>query len=233
MGLSQFDNLLLEHLPQPYRDSLFSRLEEVLLPAGTVLYEAEEIPRYAWFITSGLASKMISTSDGRTAEIGVWGREGVVPCIYLLGGKALAPWRCIVQMEMKALRMPFPELQKEFQQSEPLRHLILRCVQRRSMILSQLAACNRLHDAEARLARWLLTAHDLTGTNSILLSQGFLADVLGARRTTVTLAAGALRQRKLISYRRGRIQILDREKLKAAACECYTTVRGLFQNFYS
>jgi CRP-like cAMP-binding protein len=133
---------------------------------------------------------------------------------------------------MKALRMPFPELQKEFQRSEPLRHLILRCVQRRSMIVSQLAACNRLHDAEERLARWLLTAHDLTGTSSILLSQGFLADVLGARRTTVTLAAGALRERKLISYRRGRIQILDHEKLKAAACECYGTVRGLFQNFY-
>jgi CRP-like cAMP-binding protein len=100
------------------------------------------------------------------------------------------------------------------------------------MILSQLTACNRLHDAEQRLARWLLTAHDLTGTNSISLNQGLLADILGARRTTVTLAAGALRRRKLISYKRGHIQILDVPRLKAAACECYETVRSLFQNYY-
>lgn len=116
--------------------------------------------------------------------------------------------------------------------SEPLRQLVMKCAQRRSMILSQLAACNRLHGAEQRLARWLLTAHDLAGTNSILLSQGFLADILGSRRTTVTLAAGALRRRKLISYRRGHIQILDHRRLRSVACECYATVHCLFQDFY-
>jgi CRP-like cAMP-binding protein len=232
MGQQRNDNLLLETLPESYRKSIWPRLEEVEIPAGTVLYEAEEIPRYAWFITSGLASKMVSMSDGRSAEIGVWGREGVVPCFHLLGGMPYGPSRCVVQMEARAFRIPFPELQKELQRSEPLRQLVLRCVQRRDMILSQIAACNRLHDAEQRLARWLLTAHDLTGTSSILLSQGFLADILGSRRTTVTLAAGALRRRKLISYRRGQIQILDHVRLKTAACECYETVRGLFQNFY-
>ncbi len=226
------ENLFLETLPQPYQNSFRSRLEEVSLAPGSVLYEAEQIPRYAFFITSGVASKMVSMSDGRSAEISMAGSEGVVPCHHLLGGLATGPARCVVQMEMKALRMPFPELQKEVQRSEPLRHLVMKCAQRRSMILSQLTACSRLHDAEQRLARWLLTAHDLTGTNSILLSQGFLADILGARRTTVTLAAGALRRRRLISYHRGQIQILDYERLKAAACECYATVRSLFQNFY-
>jgi CRP-like cAMP-binding protein len=101
------------------------------------------------------------------------------------------------------------------------------------MILSQVAACNRLHGAEERLARWLLTAQDLTGNNNVLLSQGFLADILGARRTTVTLAAGALRRRKLISYRRGQIQILDHRKLEDAACECYETVSQLLEDFYA
>lgn len=226
------DNLLIENLPEPDQFSICSRLEEVVLPAGTVLYEAEETPRYAWFITAGLASKMVSMSDGRSAEVGLWGREGVVPCHHLLGGAGRGPVRCVVQVETKALRMPFPEMRKAMQLSEPLRQLIMKCAQRRSMILAQLAACNRLHDAEQRLARWLLTARDLTGSNSILLSQGFLADILGARRTTVTLAAGALRRRKLISYRRGQIQILDHHKLRAAACECYATVRSLFQNFY-
>lgn len=226
-------NLLLESLPQPYRASFVSRLEEVVLPAGTVLYEAEGVPRYAWFITSGLASKMVSMSDGRSAEIALWGSEVVVPCFHLLGGSTQGPSRCVVQMETRAVRMPFPEMQKEMQRSDVLRQLVLRCVQRCSMILAQNAACNRLHDAEQRLARWLVTAHDLTGTNHILLSQVFLADILGARRTTVTLAAGTLRQRKLISYRRGQIQILDHERLKQVACECYGTVSRLFEDFYS
>lgn len=232
MGQKQIDNLLLDALPQPYRSSICSRLEEVVLPAGTVLYEAEQVPRYAWFITAGVVSKMVSMSDGRSAEIGLWGHEGVVPCYHLLGGEAKGPARCVAQMEMRAYRISFHELQREFQRSEPFRQLVLRCAQRRSLILSQIAACNRLHDAEQRLARWLLTAYDLTGASSISLSQGFLADILGARRTTVTLAAGALRRRRLIAYRRGQIQILDHARLKAAACECYATVRGLFQDFY-
>jgi CRP-like cAMP-binding protein len=233
MGQNQtIDNLFLDSLPQPYRSSFCSRLEEVSLPAGTVLYEAEEVPRYAFFILSGLASKMVSMADGRSSEIGLTSSEGVVPCYHLLGGQPLGPARCVVQTRVEAYRISFPELRTEVQRSEPLRQLVMKCAQRRSMILSQLTACNRLHDAEERLARWLLTAHDLSGRGSLHLNQGLLADILGARRTTVTLAAGALRRRKLISYSRGEIQILDQAKLKAAACECYATVRNLFQNFY-
>jgi CRP-like cAMP-binding protein len=175
---------------------------------------------------------MVSMADGRSSEIGLTSSEGVVPCYHLLGGEPLGPARCVVQTQVAAWRISFPELRTEVQRSEPLRQLVMKCAQRRNMILCQLTACNRLHDAEERLARWLLTAHDLTGTSNIHLNQGLLADILGARRTTVTLAAGALRRRKLISYRRGQIQILDRDKLRAAACECYATVRSLFQNFY-
>lgn len=230
MGPQQLDNLLLRELPQPYQNSFCSRLEEVHLPVGAVLCEAESHPRYAWFITSGLASRMISTSDGRSTEIEVCGRGGVVPCFHLLGGTAPDPSRCVVQMKARALRMPFPELQREMQQSEALRQLILHCAQRHSFILSQFAACNRLHGAEQRLARWLLTARDLTGTCDIPVSQGFLADILGSRRTTITLAAGTLRRHNVVSCRRGQIRILDGEKLKSVACECYETIRGLLQD---
>jgi CRP-like cAMP-binding protein len=233
MVQQRIENLLLEKLPQPYRETILARLEEVTIPAGTVLYEAEEAPRHAWFLISGLVSKMVSMSDGRTAEVGLCGNEGVVPSWHLLGGMTQGPTRCVVQVDVKALRMPFPELKKEMERMPALRHLIERCVHRRSMILSQIAACNRLHGAEERLARWLLTAHDLTGHNSVMLSQGFLADILGSRRTTVTLAAGALRRRKLISYRRGQIQILDHRRLEDAACECYETVSQLFEDFYA
>ncbi|HUB20251.1 MAG TPA: Crp/Fnr family transcriptional regulator [Acidobacteriaceae bacterium] len=226
------ENLLLESLPQPYRTAFCSRLEEVSLPPGTVLYEAEQVPRSAFFITSGLASRMLSMSDGRTAEIGLTGNEGVVPCYHLLGGEPISPARCIVQTRVRAWRISFPELLREVEHNETLRRLVMKCAQRRNMILSQLTACNRLHDAEERLARWLLTAHDLTGTDNLLLNQGLLADILGARRTTVTLAAGSLRRGKLISYRRGHIRIVDRSRLKNAACECYGTVRNLFRNYY-
>lgn len=233
MVQQRIENLLLEKLPQPIQNSILSRLEEVRIPAGTVLYEAEQVPRYAWFITSGLVSKMVSMSDGRSAEVGLCGNEGVVPSWHLLDGSTQGPTRCVVQVDVQALRMPFPELKREMERTPVLRQLVQRCAHRRSMILSQIAACNRLHGAEERLARWLLTAHDLTGHNSVLLSQGFLADILGARRTTVTLAAGALRRRKLISYRRGQIQILDHRRLESAACECYVTVSQLFEDFYA
>lgn len=205
-------------------------MEEVRVPAGTVIYEADEVPRYAWFITSGLASTMVTMCDGRSVETGLWGAESILPCLHLLGGNPRAPFRCVVQVESKALRLPLSEMQKEMQRSEPLRQMVLRCAQRHSMVVSQNAACNRLHDAEQRLARWLLTARDLTGASSIFLSQGSLADILGARRTTVTLAAGALRRNRLISYRRSQIQILDAEGLREAACECYQVVGCLMQN---
>ena len=226
------DNLLLESLPQPHRAAICARLEEVVLPPGTVLYEAEQTPRHAWFVTSGLVSTMVAMSDGRTAEISLSGSEGVIPAYHVLDGNAGTPTRCIVQTATSAYRIPLGELRREVQRSEALRALVQRCFERRTMILTQIAACNRLHDAEQRLARWLLTAQDLTGNSSIGLSQGFLADILGSRRTTVTIAAGTLRRRAFIDYRRSHIRILDRDGLKSAACECYQTVRGLFQNFY-
>ena len=226
------DNLLLESLPQPHRAAICARLEEVVLPPGTVLYEAEQTPRHAWFVTSGLVSTMVAMSDGRTAEINLSGSEGVIPAYHVLDGNAGTPTRCVVQTATSAFRIPLGELRREVQRSEPLRALVQRCFERRTMILTQIAACNRLHDAEQRLARWLLTAQDLTGNSSIGLSQGFLADILGSRRTTVTIAAGTLRRRAFIDYRRSHIRILDRDGLKSAACECYQTVRSLFQNFY-
>lgn len=163
MGQNQYDNLLLEKLPQPDRLAITSRLEEVVIPAGTVLYDAEQVPRHAWFITAGVVSKMIAMSDGRSAEVAVSGREGVIPSFQLVGNAQHGLLRCVTQTETRALRMPFPEMLREFRRSEPLRHLVLRCVQRRSMILAQIGACNRLHNTEERLARWLHSRSDGRG----------------------------------------------------------------------
>jgi CRP-like cAMP-binding protein len=171
-------------------------------------------------------------SDGASAEVGVWGKEGLVESFHVLG-RARIPTRCFIQMDATALRMPFKDLQTEFLENEDLRQSVLQCVQSQGSILGQLAACNRLHEAEERLARWLLMVRDRVQTESYFLTQEFLANMLGARRTTVTAAAGALQRKGLIKYSRGRIQIVDPDGLKKAACECYRTIRNLYLNFYS
>jgi CRP-like cAMP-binding protein len=225
-------NLLLESLPVAYRNSLLARLKPVSLPVRTVLYEPDEAPRYAHFVTSGIASIVSAMSTGASAEVGIWGSEGLVESFHLLG-KAKIPTRCFIQMEATALRMPFKELQKEFQENDDLRDAVLQCVQSQGFILGQLAACNRLHEAEERLARWLLMVRDRVDSETYFLTQEFLGNMLGARRTTVTAAAGALQRKGLIKYTRGRIHITDSAGLESAACECYKTVRSLYLNFYS
>jgi CRP-like cAMP-binding protein len=206
-------------------------MKPVALPIRTVLYEAEETPKYAHFMTSGVASIVSSMSDGSSAEVGIWGREGLVESFHLLGS-AKVPNRCFVQMEGTALRMPFKELQEEFLNEPALHHRILQCVQSQGFILGQLGACNRLHGAEQRLARWLLMLRDRAESDTFLLTQEFMATMLGARRTTVTLAAGTLQRHGLIQYSRGKIHILDGKGLEGASCECYQTVRHLYANFY-
>jgi len=228
---AQAKNFLLGMLPLPYRNSLIARMKPIALPIRTVLYEAEETPKYAHFMTSGVASIVSSMSDGSSAEVGIWGKEGLVESFHLLG-PAKVPNRCFIQMEGTALRMPFKEVQEEFLKQEALHHRVLQCVQSQGFILGQLAACNRLHGAEERLARWLLMVRDRAESDRFLLTQEFMATMLGARRTTVTLAAGALQRNGLIQYSRGKIHILDGKGLENVACECYQTVRNLYVNFY-
>lgn len=224
-------NLFLETVPQPYRDAIFSRLQPVSLPLRTTMYEPGATPQYVHFLTSGIASIVATMSNGDCVEVGIWGHEGMVESLHLLGA-ARVPNHCFMQVEGAGLRMPWDEFQRDFLPSEPVRRLVLQCAQSQSLILLQLAACNRLHEAEERLARWLLMVQDRVEGDTLLLTQEFVAEMLGARRTTVTLAAGTLQRAGLIEYRRGSIRILDRENLEAAACECYQTVQELFVNFY-
>jgi CRP-like cAMP-binding protein len=229
--VGQGSNLLLASLSPAYRSSLLARLRPIPLPTREVLYEPDETPKYAHFITSGIASIVTSMSNGSTAEVGIWGKEGLVESYHLLGA-ARMPARCFIQVDATALRMPYKDLQKEFQESSELRSCVLQGIQSHGYILGQLAACNRLHEAEARLARWLMMVRDRMESDTFYLTQEFLATMLGSRRTTVTAAASALQRNGLIKYSRGRIRIVDSVALEAAACECYATVRDLYRNFY-
>jgi CRP-like cAMP-binding protein len=230
--LEQSSNLLLASLSPKFRNVLLPRLRPVTLGAREVLYEPDDTPKFAHFMTSGIASIVGTMSSGASAEVGIWGKEGLVECFHLLGS-ARIPTRCFIQIEGTALRMPFKDLQKEFHENEELHECVLQSVQSQGAILAQLAACNRLHEAEERLARWFLMVRDRMENDSFYLTQEFLAVMLGSRRTTVTAAAGALQRKGLIRYSRGRIHIMDPDGLEREACECYATVREIYQNFYT
>lgn len=225
-------NLLLASLSPKYRATLLLRMRAVVLPAREVMYEPDETPKFAHFLTGGIASIVGTMSSGASAEVGIWGKEGMVECFHLLGN-ARIPTRCFMQVEGTALRMPFKDLQKEFRESDEMRACVLQSVQSQGAILHQLAACNRLHEAEERLARWFLMVRDRIESDNFYLTQEFLAVMLGSRRTTVTAAAGALQRKGLIRYSRGRIHIVDPVGLEKEACECCATVREIYQNFYS
>ncbi|ADW69527.1 Crp/Fnr family transcriptional regulator [Granulicella tundricola] len=224
-------NRLLEKLPAEYRTTLLARMEAITLPVPVNLYEPGVVPKYAHFMTSGVTSVVTFMEDGNGVEVGLIGREGLVEGMHLLGA-GLLPTTGFIQVDGTALRMSFAELRREFQSSEMLRTLILAEVQAQNLVLGQIAACNRLHELEERLARWLLMVSDRLESDHFTLTQEFLAEMIGARRTTVTLAAGSLQRSGLIEYKRGHIKILDREGLESAACECYPIVRDLIETLY-
>jgi CRP-like cAMP-binding protein len=177
-------------------------------------------------MTSGIASVVTTMKDGGSAETGMWAREGIAECLHL-GDSRRVPSRCFMQIAGSALRMPFAELERDLENLSALRAAINHSIQAQALILGQLVACNRLHGVEERLARWLLMLQDRVQEEVLLITQEFLAEMLGSRRTTVTLAAGALQRVGLIEYQRGRVQILNRERLESAACECYPVIQKL------
>jgi len=225
-------SLFLNSLSENNRNSLLSQSVHILLPVGRVLYEAQETPSYAYFITSGMASVVTAMADGATAEVGVIGREGVIGSLQITG-PALAPTRCFMQLEGAGLRISLSDLRKAFGASEEIRERILEFLQEQTMCLSQIAGCHRLHEAVQRLARWLLTVQDCTQSDLLSLTQEFLGMMLGSRRTTVSAAAGELQGAGLIEYQRGRIKILDRPRLETAACDCYPIAKELYAGLYS
>lgn len=159
------------------------------------------------------------------------GREGIAEWLHLLGPE-LSFTRCFMQIGGTGLKLDHDLFQDEFMSKRSLRLGVLRYVQYSSLILSQLAACNRLHEFEERLARWLLMAQDKVKEPTVRLTQEFLAQMLGSRRSTVTVTAGSLQRAKLIDYSRGRMKILDRAGLENVACECYPIAKRLLDNLY-
>ncbi len=224
-------NVLIDALPEESRRKLLKQLRRVNLPIRASLYEPGDPPKFAHFLTSGIASVVTTMGDGSTSEVGTLGREGVPQGLHLLGELRI-PTRCFMQIGGTALRAEFGVLQRLFDSDEALRRVFLAYAQYQNLMLSQVAGCNRLHGVSGRLARWLLMIQDRTGNTLLKLTQEFLAQMIGSQRTTVSEAAGGLQDRGLIEYARGSIKILDRIGLENVSCECYPITRNLLADLY-
>jgi CRP-like cAMP-binding protein len=213
-------NEILLGLPPGERELLLPKLELVRLKAHHVLHEPGDILKSAYFPNTGLVSILTVFPDGKSVEVGLVGKEGFI-CLPLVVGFRTAPTRAIAQIEGSAFRVDSEALRGVLRQCPKLERRLQQFSQVMTMQATQLAACNRLHEVNGRLARWLLMSADRTGSNSMPLTQEFLAQTLGTRRSSVTVAAGTLQKAGLITYSRGDVKIINRRKLQEAACECY------------
>ena len=220
-------NRVLASIPSRDYKRLHEQLELVTLRFGQVLYEPGEEIRYVYFPIDCLISLLTAVDKRRTLEVGMVGNEGMAGMPFILG-IGISGVRAIVQGGGNALRMAAAPFRIEFDRNRPLQEALFRYTYALMAQVSQTAACNRFHEAEQRLSRWLLMTRDRVGADEFLLTHEFLAHMLGLRRVGITEAASALKRRKLIDYARGKIRILDVKGLKASSCTCYQIVKKVF-----
>ena len=201
-----------------------SDLEFVQLPHHQILHEAGEEIEHAYFLNEGLASLVVLTSDGRSVEVAIVGHEGMVGT-PLAVGLHRGPYRSIMQIPGTALRIRSNTLEERLHEMPELRLVLNRLVLIQGLQIAQIAACNRLHEIEPRLARWLLMCQDRVNSEYLPVTHEFLAQMLGTGRPSVSLAAGILQKAGTIENLRGTVKILNRKELEAAACECYKAIQ--------
>ncbi len=222
-GQAGTENHLLAYLPQVDREALLLKLSPAFLNVKTVLFEPGQVVDAVYFPLDGVISLVTPLEDGAIVEVATVGNEGLVGVPVVLGGSLAV--RAISQVAGRCLTMETGAFLHEMERRPSVAQLVQNYVQALFGQISQAAACNRLHSNEERLSRWLLMSHDRVGTDRFLITQEFLAQMLGSRRATVTLSAGILQKAGLIKYRRGHIEIVDRPGLEQTSCECYRVIQ--------
>ncbi|MEX2123737.1 MAG: Crp/Fnr family transcriptional regulator [Woeseia sp.] len=213
-------NRLIDGLSPKDRNRILQRSEPVNLAFGDILCEPHLPVRHVFFPLTGFISLVTTMAGHQPLEMGLIGNEGMLGATLALRVNT-GPLRAVVQGKGTALRMTGPQLRRQLRDSPSLQRTLGRYLYVLIGQLAKTAACTHFHEVEARLARWLLMTHDRAHADHFHLTHEYLAGMLGVRRSGVTVAAGALQRRKLISYARGEITILDRKGLEAACCECY------------
>lgn len=221
-------NRLLATLPVKDQEHLLIHCELVDLHYADILYLAGEPMPHVYFPTNCCVCQVIQLNPDSSLEVGLVGNEGMLGNTLMLGID-LAPFQTVVQGAGSALRITTALFLDELQHSRALQEKLSGYLFVSITQLAQTAACNRYHQVEARLARWLLMTHDRLHADTFYVTHLFLANMLGVRRVGVTKAALSLQQHNLISYRRGHVTILDRSGLKAMACSCYLSDTETYQ----
>jgi CRP-like cAMP-binding protein len=214
------ENQILNSTPETEYNLLRPHLEAVQLQHHQILHEAGERIEFAYFLNEGLASLVVLTSDGHSVEVAIVGREGIVGTPLAVGIHR-GPYRSIMQISGSGVRLKSEILEEKLREAPELRLMLNRYVLVQGLQIAQIAACNRLHEIEQRLARWLLMCQDRVASESLPITHEFLAQMLGTGRPSVSLAAGILQKAGFIENLRGTVRILNRKQLESAACECY------------
>lgn len=217
---NRIHNTILLSLPPQELETLLQNLEFVRLQHHQVLQEAGETLKSAYFCNSGMFSILNIMPDGKSVEVGLTGKEGFSG-VPLVAGFRTNHTRTVVQVDATAFRIVADRFRAALRELPILEQQAQRYAQIRGMQALQLAACNRLHQVEEQLARWLLMSQDRLGSNILPVTQDLLAQMLGTGRPSVSIAAGILRKAGLIEYTRGNVTILDRQGLEDASCGCY------------
>ncbi len=218
-------NVILLSIPDQEFNLLRPHLESVDLPQQYLLHETGEKVEFGYFLNCGMTSLVVQTSGGRSCEVGILGKEGMVSACLALD-ICQAPYVAIMQIAGDGFRVRADALESVLPNCPELKKELLRYVFLQGFLVAQIAACNRLHEIHQRLARWLLMCQDRVECDVLFLTHEFLAEMLGTGRPTVTLATGVLQRAGLIENVRGTVRILNREKLEHAACECYSVIRN-------
>ena len=219
-------NKILLAIPDAEFHAIRPHLEYIVFPRHHTLHEPNEKPHFVYFPNDGLLSLVVVTENGKTVEAGIVGKEGIVGLASAVG-LTKSPLREIVQIAGEGFRIAVVVLQNTLRSTPQLQMALSRYAVLHGLQVSQTAACNRLHDTEQRLARWLLMTQDRVDSGILGITHDFLATMLGTDRPSVSLVAGRLQNMQLIKYTRGSVRILNRKKLESCACECY----GVAQQF--
>ena len=230
--MSEFPDPRENHLLATLPDDEFARiqpcLEPVRLELGETVCEPYVAIQHVYFPVDSIVSLLCVMEDGGSAEIAIVGGEGVVGVSLFMGGET-TPSRAVVQSAGQAYKLPGRALKAEFYRGGPMQRLLLKYTQALLTQMAQTAVCNRHHNLDQQLCRWLLLSHDRLPSNELIMTQELIANMLGVRREGVTLAAGKLQDAGLIAYHRGHISILDRPGLEARTCECYGVVKKEYE----
>jgi len=220
---SSIKNLLIESLPTKVRNKLLKRCTLIDWTFGDIVCEDNQVYEYVYFPVTGFISLFTVVADHHPLEMGLIGNEGMLGASLVLGVNS-APLQSVVQGSGTALSIPADQFQCALLDCPGLSDLLMRYIYVLMQQLTVASACLHFHEIEPRLARWLLMTHDRAHGDRFYLTHAFLAQMLGVRRSGVSVAAEALQKKQLIQYARGHVNVLDRKGLEAASCQCYCSM---------